>query len=178
MRAPRWMAVMLAVAIGGATGALLREALLAALSPWPPWTALLCINLPGSLLIGVCLVHLELRYHKTGRSILRGLPGTGHLLHQRGLFAPDPTVLPTEYASITHRGHIAAGFVITGLLGGFTTFSTFSLDLVELLQRGDILSAMVNVAISVIPAVAGVVAGMALRLLLCRARAVQGQGPN
>ena len=68
--------------------------------------------------------------------------------------------------------------LVTGFLGGFTTFSTFSLDLVELLQRGDILSAMVNVAISVIPAVAGVVAGMALRLLLCRARAVQGQGPN
>ncbi|MEO7366275.1 MAG: CrcB family protein [Sphingomicrobium sp.] len=51
-------------------------------------------------------------------------------------------------------------FVMTGLLGGFTTFSAFSLDAVQLWQRGEVGAAAGYVTASVLLAVAGVVAGM------------------
>jgi CrcB protein len=40
-------------------------------------------------------------------------------------------------------------FLTTGILGGFTTFSTFSLDTALMLERGDILSAAAYVTASV-----------------------------
>jgi CrcB protein len=40
-------------------------------------------------------------------------------------------------------------FLITGILGGFTTFSSFSLDFAMLFERGATISAMLYVAGSV-----------------------------
>lgn len=58
-------------------------------------------------------------------------------------------------------------FVMTGLLGGFTTFSAFSLDAVQLWQRGEAAAALGYVTTSVVLAIAGVVAGMgAVRALV------------
>ena len=51
-------------------------------------------------------------------------------------------------------------FWVTGLLGGFTTFSAFSLDAVLLWQRGEPTSALLYAIASVLLAVGGVVAGM------------------
>ena len=51
-------------------------------------------------------------------------------------------------------------FLMTGLLGGFTTFSAFSLDAVLLWQRGETITALFYVIASVLLAVGGVVAGM------------------
>ncbi|MEO5612651.1 MAG: CrcB family protein [Sphingomicrobium sp.] len=51
-------------------------------------------------------------------------------------------------------------FLMTGLLGGFTTFSAFSLDAVLLWQRGQPAAAIGYVAASVLLAIGGVVAGM------------------
>ncbi|WP_417671538.1 fluoride efflux transporter CrcB [Roseibium sp.] len=53
-------------------------------------------------------------------------------------------------------------FVATGVLGGFTTFSAFSLDTAVLWQRGDVVPAMVYVAASVLLSVIGVFAGLFL----------------
>jgi CrcB protein len=53
-------------------------------------------------------------------------------------------------------------FVATGLLGGFTTFSAFSLDAVALWQRGEMIGAIAYVAASVILCVSGAAAGSAL----------------
>ena len=50
-------------------------------------------------------------------------------------------------------------FVMTGLLGGFTTFSAFSLDAVLLWQRGEAATAISSLAASVLLAIGGVVAG-------------------
>jgi fluoride exporter len=50
----------------------------------------------------------------------------------------------------------------TGLLGAFTTFSTFSLETVELINKGQWLTAGGNVAGSVVLGLAAVVGGMAL----------------
>ena len=52
-------------------------------------------------------------------------------------------------------------FVLTGLLGGFTTFSAFSLDAYLMWQRGDGLAAAGYAAASVLLSIAAVVAGFA-----------------
>jgi CrcB protein len=51
-------------------------------------------------------------------------------------------------------------FLMTGLLGGFTTFSAFSVDAVLLWQRGEAGAAVGYVAASVLLAIGGVIAGM------------------
>jgi CrcB protein len=48
----------------------------------------------------------------------------------------------------------------TGVLGGFTTFSTFSLDVALLYERGDLGMAVLYVAASVGVALAGLFAGL------------------
>ena len=49
-----------------------------------------------------------------------------------------------------------------GVLGGFTTFSAFSLDTVTLLQRGDLGLAATYILVSVIGSVAALFAGLQL----------------
>lgn len=56
-------------------------------------------------------------------------------------------------------------FLATGLLGGFTTFSAFSLDAVSLWQRGDAGLAFAYVAASVILSIAALGAGLWLTRL-------------
>jgi len=51
-------------------------------------------------------------------------------------------------------------FLITGILGGFTTFSAFSLEVVQLAVRGAWLAALAYIVASVVLAVAGVIAGL------------------
>ena len=53
-------------------------------------------------------------------------------------------------------------FLTTGILGGFTTFSAFSLDAVLLWERGDAVVALGYVAASVVLSIAGLVLGLAL----------------
>ncbi len=53
-------------------------------------------------------------------------------------------------------------FLMTGILGGFTTFSAFSLDAVLLYQRGDWGQATFYVGGSVVLSIIGLVAGLAL----------------
>ena len=53
-------------------------------------------------------------------------------------------------------------FLSTGVLGGFTTFSAFSLDAVLLWERGQTGLAAAYVAASVILSIAGLMAGLAL----------------
>jgi len=52
--------------------------------------------------------------------------------------------------------------LITGVLGGFTTFSAFSLDAVALFERGELLSSAVYVGASVGFSIIAVFAGLAL----------------
>mgnify|MGYP006450967635 CR=1 FL=1 len=40
--------------------------------------------------------------------------------------------------------------ILIGFLGGFTTFSSFSIDTITLIQQGDIMSALSNVFLTVI----------------------------
>ncbi|HKH34310.1 MAG TPA: fluoride efflux transporter CrcB [Beijerinckiaceae bacterium] len=51
-------------------------------------------------------------------------------------------------------------FLATGVLGGFTTFSAFSLDAVVLWQRGESIAAGAYVLASVALSIAGLLAGL------------------
>lgn len=53
-------------------------------------------------------------------------------------------------------------FVVTGVLGGFTTFSAFSLEVTAMAERGQYVTALGYVLVSVIISVAAVFAGLAL----------------
>jgi CrcB protein len=53
-------------------------------------------------------------------------------------------------------------FLTTGILGGFTTFSAFSLDAVLLWERGALALAFAYVIVSVVVSIAGLFAGLAL----------------
>ena len=63
------------------------------------------------------------------------------------------------------RGHLSQRwllFLTTGILGGFTTFSAFSLDAVLLYERGQTFAAAIYVVGSVVLAIAALVAGLAV----------------
>jgi CrcB protein len=53
-------------------------------------------------------------------------------------------------------------FLTTGILGGFTTFSAFSLDAMTLIERGDYGAAALYVVLSVVLSIAAVAVGLAV----------------
>jgi CrcB protein len=57
-------------------------------------------------------------------------------------------------------------FLTVGVLGGFTTFSAFSLETVLLLQRGELSSALAYIVASVVLSVGGVWLGLRLMRLV------------
>jgi fluoride exporter len=66
-------------------------------------------------------------------------------------------------------GQMVPLFLTTGILGGFTTFSTFTLDVAVLWERGQVAAATAYVAGSLVTATIGIFSGLALtRVLLGR----------
>ncbi|MEW9919811.1 fluoride efflux transporter CrcB [Marimonas sp. MJW-29] len=62
-----------------------------------------------------------------------------------------------------HRGlTYLSPFVMTGVLGGFTTFSAFSLETVTLMERGDYSGAVLYVTLSVVLSIAALMLGLFL----------------
>ncbi|WP_429816729.1 fluoride efflux transporter CrcB [Ensifer sp. B1-9] len=53
-------------------------------------------------------------------------------------------------------------FLITGVLGGYTTFSAFSLDAITLAERGDVMLSIVYIIASVALSILAVFCGLAL----------------
>jgi CrcB protein len=53
-------------------------------------------------------------------------------------------------------------FVLTGMLGGFTTFSAFSIDAIGLIERGETVAAVAYIVASVTLSLAACLAGAAL----------------
>lgn len=62
----------------------------------------------------------------------------------------------------THAGEAWRLFAGVGVLGGFTTFSAFSLDVVTLAERGQFLTAFLYMLASVIGSIAALMAGLAV----------------
>jgi fluoride exporter len=106
----------------------------------------------------------------------------GMLRHAANVWVPRTfgTVLPYHTLTVNILGSLVMGllvgyfaqkadpgqdwrlFLTTGIMGGFTTFSAFSLDTVLLLERGDISLAAVYVLASVGVSVAALFAGLAI----------------
>ena len=59
-------------------------------------------------------------------------------------------------------------FLMTGILGGYTTFSAFGLDTLTLIERGDTGAALGYVAASVTLSLAAVALGLAIGHMLAR----------
>ena len=117
--------MMLAVAAGGACGALLRlwvaQGVYALLGRGFPYGTLV-VNVSGSLAMGIVYVLFFERYD----------------------------IAPEWRAAL-----------VVGLLGAFTTFSTFSMDTLLLIQQGEHARAGLNVALSVVLCLAGCWLGIA-----------------
>ena len=73
-----------------------------------------------------------------------------------GSFLMGAFVVLAAQRGLTHL----SPFVMTGLLGGFTTFSAFSLETVTLIERGQIGSAVLYVALSVGLSLIGLALGL------------------
>jgi CrcB protein len=114
----------LAIAAGGAVGALLRfwvsNGIYAVLGRGFPYGTLV-VNVLGSLAMGALYV----------------------------LFLERMTVSPELRAAL-----------LIGLLGAFTTFSTFSIETMNLIEQADYMKAGLNIVISVLACVAAAWLGM------------------
>lgn len=120
------MGTLIAIASGGALGALARHALSSQIThlfgPGFPW-GILAVNVIGCFAMGV--------------------------IAELGALTLN---LSPEFRA----------FLTTGVLGGFTTFSAFALDVVVLTDRGDPWATLLYVALSVGGSVAALFAGLAL----------------
>jgi fluoride exporter len=74
-------------------------------------------------------------------------------------------IIGAAYVFFVEKTHLAPEwrlFFITGLLGGFTTFSSFSLELLQLWQEGNMLLVLAYAASSVVLGLLMAYVGMAL----------------
>ncbi|HEV2652290.1 MAG TPA: fluoride efflux transporter CrcB [Rhizomicrobium sp.] len=116
--------VLLAVAVGGGLGSLLRYFVAGAIqsAAWPgyPW-GIFIVNITGGLAMGIIVEMAALKISMT------------------------PEV---------------RSFLTVGVLGGYTTFSTYSLDSVLLIQRGAYASAAAYIVGSVVLSILALFAGL------------------
>ncbi len=103
--------------------------------------------------------------HGVNVAVARLLPGLGFplatlLINILGSFLMGVTA--EAFALLGQGGHPARLFLTTGILGGFTTFSTFSLDAIALYQRGETAASVLYVLVSVAGGLVGLVAGLIL----------------
>ena len=73
-------------------------------------------------------------------------------------------IIGLEQQSITFNPKTRL-FLTTGLLGGLSTFSTFSMETVNLFQSGKLILAIGNIALNLGLSLLGVVVGMAIAKL-------------
>jgi CrcB protein len=139
MRAGR-AAPILAVALGGAVGAVARHGLAVAVPHRAgefPW-ATLVTNLAGCVLIGALMVLL------------------------------------TETTAPPHR--LVRPFLGVGVLGGFTTFSTYAVEVQQLLETGHPWVAAAYLTGTVTGALAAVQVGIVTARVIAQARRRKGSG--
>ena len=96
----------------------------------------------------------------SGRALGTDFPWHTLIVNVAGSFAMGALV-----ALMALRWNVASdtrAFLTTGILGGFTTFSAFSLDFALLVERRDYVLAGSYVAASVILSLVAIMAGLAL----------------
>ena len=115
--------------------------------------ALLQVALGGA--IGVSLRYLA------GVWVVRMLGHTPFPVAILGVNIVGSLLMGLFIGAAAHRGltHLSP-FVATGILGGFTTFSAFSLEAVTLYERGDLAGAALYVALSVVLSILALFVGL------------------
>ena len=102
--------------------------------------------------------------HLTGRATLSafgpGFPYGTLTVNLMGGFAMG--LLVGSLARMSVPGENWRLLLGVGVLGGFTTFSAFSLDVVNMIQRGDLGVALFYILLSVLGSIAALFAGLAL----------------
>lgn len=98
------------------------------------------------------------------RALGHGFPAGTLLVNVAGSLAIG--VFIGAMARYALGGEMLRAFVAVGILGGFTTFSAFSLDVVTLIERGAWVPALAYILTSVVLSIAGVFAGLALMRLV------------
>jgi CrcB protein len=97
--------------------------------------------------------------------VVARLLGTAFPYHTFIVNITGSTVMGLIAGYLAFRGEASQPwrlFLMTGVLGGYTTFSAFSLDAVLLYERGEIALALLYVLGSVVLSIAGLFAGLAL----------------
>ncbi len=98
----------------------------------------------------------------TGNAVTRvlghGFPAGTMVVNVVGSFLMGVLVV----ALARKGGQVVAPFLMTGVLGGFTTFSAFSLDAITLYERGQITGASLYVLGSVLLSLVGLLAGLSV----------------
>lgn len=89
-----------------------------------------------------------------------GFPYATLIVNITGSFAMG--ILIALFAKYGHANEAVRLFLVTGFLGAFTTFSTFSLDFVSLLERHAYLHSALYLSGSVILSILGLFLAMAL----------------
>ena len=97
----------------------------------------------------------------TGVAITRAFGATGFPLgvitvNIVGSFLMGAFVVYAAQRGLTHL----SPFVMTGVLGGFTTFSAFSLEAVTLFERGQVAQAALYVGLSVVCSIGALALGV------------------
>ena len=90
------------------------------------------------------------------RSVGHGFPVAIITVNVLGSFLMGVFVVVAAHRGLTWMSPL----VMTGFLGGFTTFSAFSLEAVTLYERGEVGQAALYVGLSVVLSIGGLVAGL------------------
>ena len=165
------IAKLLVIGAGGGLGAAFRHMLVSLFHgplQMPTFSAVMVVNILGSFLIGLTFLLIETRYSTDGQSRLQELSISDDLNELDGWPEGDPTLPAVDVFRFQLSAQLLSGFLITGVLGGMTTFSLFSMLTLNLLQSGQIGWALFNafgtVLLGFLAAQLGFRAGCALTL--------------
>ena len=120
----------------------------------PPMPPVLLVAAGGAL--GAALRYLA--GAGVSRLLAPGFPYATLFVNVAGSFAMGVLFIALARAGQAHLSPL----LLTGLLGGFTTFSAFSLEAVALMEEGRLIAAALYVGGSVVLSIAALMLGLAL----------------
>jgi CrcB protein len=143
----RTLLLMLVIGFGGALGAVFRHLiglLFHGALGLPGYVGVMVVNITGCFLIGVCFFLIEAIYNRDVESRLASTSLATPLQSKGWWPDSDPTMPVVREFRDDLTAQLLAGFLITGILGGMTTFSLFSLLSVRLNEAGGHWELLVN----------------------------------